>query len=48
MLTKISDTIPDHDTLEVNLGLALLFQCDVTIRNGRGEEGEVSTLSVVS
>ena len=43
-LTEISDTISDHDTLQVDLGLAMLLELEVPVRNSRSKERKVSTL----
>jgi hypothetical protein len=43
-LTEISDTISDHDTLQIDLGLAMFLELEISIRNSRSKEWEVSTL----
>jgi hypothetical protein len=44
-LTEISDTVSDHDTLQVDLGLAMLLELEIAIRYSRSEEREVPALS---
>jgi hypothetical protein len=39
VLTQVGDTVTDHDTLQVDLGLAVLLEGQVSIRYGRGKEG---------
>jgi len=43
-LTQISDTISDHDTLQVDLGFAMLLELEIPVRNSRSKERKVSTL----
>ena len=45
-LAQIGDTVSNHDTLEIDLGLAMPLELEITVRYSRSEEWEVSTLTI--
>jgi hypothetical protein len=45
-LTEIGDTVSNHDTLEVDLSLAMFLELEIPVRYSGSEEGQVSSLTI--
>lgn len=44
LLTQVGDTVSDHNTLQVDRGLAVLLEGNVSVGDSRGKDRKVSAL----